>query len=154
MDRRCIAVLLVAALAAGAEGPPQDWEYSVTRDGRPAAGVRVGLMEIPSGFSGASQSVPTRFATTDAKGEFRLPHVDRGGKAIARVLARDRNWLVALALADPDRAVRLVDRMFERASAGRGGPIDGVLELARVLTAPDGVQTSTASGCLSCAGRS
>jgi hypothetical protein len=56
---------------------------------------------------------------------------------VDKALARDRNWLVALALADPDRAVRLVDRMFERASAGRGGPIDGVLELARVLTAPD-----------------
>jgi hypothetical protein len=56
---------------------------------------------------------------------------------VDKALARNRNWLFALALADPDRAVRLVDRLFERASAGRGGPIEGVLELASILTAPD-----------------
>lgn len=54
-----------------------------------------------------------------------------------------RDWLFALALADPDRATALVDKLVDGAKAGRspdgGNAISrtGLVELGSILTAPD-----------------
>jgi protocatechuate 3,4-dioxygenase beta subunit len=90
MTRRLAALLLLAAASARADGPPTDWEYTVTYRGQPAAGVKVGLVELGHGPTFDRPAGTTRFATTDAKGQFRLPRQDRGPNALARVLGRDR----------------------------------------------------------------
>ena len=61
---------------------------------------------------------------------------------VEQALSQSRDWLFALALADPDRATALVDKIFERAEARRpdgGAPLSltGVIELGTILTAPD-----------------
>jgi hypothetical protein len=144
MDRRCIAVLLVAALAAGAEGPPQDWEYSVTRDGQPAAGVKVGLAEITHELASGPRTSPERSATTDAKGAFRLPRVDQ--KAIARVLARDASGRAGMgnlwqdnkspATLELARPVELKARVTD----GEGKPIPGLKLVPEALGPEDFAQ--------------
>jgi hypothetical protein len=60
-----------------------------------------------------------------------------------RALTRQREWLFALALADPDRARGLVDAIFEKAAKGGGQQSlsrHGILEIGSILTAADPYQ--------------
>ncbi len=91
MIRRLAALLLLAAASTRADGPPADWEYTVTYRGQPVAGVKVGLVELGHGPTFDRPAGPPRFATTDAKGQLRMPRQDRDPNALARVLARDRD---------------------------------------------------------------
>lgn len=74
-------------------------------------------------------------------------------RIVDKALSRKRDWVFAMALADPERACELVDRLFERAAADRGpGPAlqsSGVLELARILTAADRYEELSTFGSLS-----
>ena len=59
-----------------------------------------------------------------------------------RALTKRRDWLFALALADPDRAVQLVDQLIARsekvpAGGGSGFSATGLSELGSLLTARD-----------------
>jgi hypothetical protein len=60
---------------------------------------------------------------------------------IDMAMSQQRDWLFALALADPDRAITLIDKRFEQAKTMRGGSrnyaLSGMSELASVLTAED-----------------
>ncbi|QJW99975.1 carboxypeptidase-like regulatory domain-containing protein [Frigoriglobus tundricola] len=60
---------------------------------------------------------------------------------LARAPAQSRDWLFALALADPERAKGLADKLLERAKAARGGQDalseTGLVELGSILTAHD-----------------
>lgn len=59
---------------------------------------------------------------------------------VTKALSSRRDWLFALALADPDRARTLVDKLIDRALAGRGGSAvsqAGLSELTLVLLADD-----------------
>ena len=71
---------------------------------------------------------------------------------VDRAVTKRRDWLFALALADPDRAAVLVDKLMERAKDrrdGRGGLSGtGVNELVSILTADDRLRELTAFGSL------
>lgn len=60
---------------------------------------------------------------------------------VNRATTQRRDWLFALALADPARATILADKLIERAKETRGGrnglSETGLVELASVLVAPD-----------------
>jgi hypothetical protein len=58
-------------------------------------------------------------------------------------MTRQRDWLFALALADPDRARGLVDAVFAKAAQGGGQQSlsrHGILEIGSILTAADPYQ--------------
>jgi protocatechuate 3,4-dioxygenase beta subunit len=78
--------LVFAGAVAAAE--PAEWTYPVTHQGKPAAGVKVGMTAIDPSADSLKPSEPT-FATTDAKGEVRFKK-PAGESALARVLARDQ----------------------------------------------------------------
>lgn len=67
-----------------------------------------------------------------------------------RALEKRRDWLFALALADPDRAVPLVDKLLERAKTRRDGRNalsgTGVVELGSILTDRDSLRELTTFG--------
>jgi protocatechuate 3,4-dioxygenase beta subunit len=59
---------------------------------------------------------------------------------VNKALSSRRDWLFALALADPERAVQLVDKLIDRAVAGRGQSAlsgSGLSELSIILLADD-----------------
>ena len=60
---------------------------------------------------------------------------------VARAPAQPRDWLFALAMADPERATGLVDKLIERAKTARDGrnalSETGLKELGSILTARD-----------------
>ncbi len=61
------------------------------------------------------------------------------GEFAERAMSERREWLFALALADPDRAVGLVDKLFEQSkNPAAGGPTNtGLTTLAALLTGAD-----------------
>jgi hypothetical protein len=64
------------------------------------------------------------------------------GEYVERAAGQRRDWLFALALADPDRAAGLVDKLLDRVKdrpAGGGNALSGtgLVELGSILTAPD-----------------
>jgi protocatechuate 3,4-dioxygenase beta subunit len=69
---------------------------------------------------------------------------------VKRALTHRRDWLFALALADPERAVGLADKLVERAKEARGGrnaiSATGLVELGSILTAPDRLRLLTMYG--------
>ena len=60
---------------------------------------------------------------------------------VQRGVTQSRDWLFALALADPERATQLADRLIQRAKEDRGGQnglsATGLVELGTILTAKD-----------------
>jgi hypothetical protein len=67
-----------------------------------------------------------------------------------RALAQSRDWLFALALADPERAVGLADKLIARAKTEREGrnalSNTGLVELGSILTARDVLRELTRFG--------
>jgi hypothetical protein len=63
-------------------------------------------------------------------------------KYVEKALTKRREWLMALALADPERAIELVDRVFEKAKGGGARMLSqhGILEIGSILTAEDRYQ--------------
>jgi hypothetical protein len=71
---------------------------------------------------------------------------------VERAMSKRRDWLFALALADPDRAKGLADRLIELAKASRGErnglSETGLVELGLILTAADRLKELTQFGSL------
>jgi hypothetical protein len=71
---------------------------------------------------------------------------------VDRALVQSREWLFALALADPERAVGLADQLIARAKAARDGrnalSNTGLVELGTILTARDRLRELTHYGSL------
>jgi hypothetical protein len=90
MKRFTVAWLVLAATAAAGADPVADWTYSVTHKGKPAAGVKVGLVAVTYPTPGEPKSSDPVFATSDTKGDvwFRKP-TGAGPGSHARLLARD-----------------------------------------------------------------
>jgi uncharacterized GH25 family protein len=69
---------------------------------------------------------------------------------IERAMSQRRDWLFALALADPERATKLADKLIERAKNARGGrnalSVTGLVELGSILTAADRLKALTMYG--------
>jgi hypothetical protein len=66
---------------------------------------------------------------------------------IEKAVSQQREWLFALALADPERATKLADKLIDRAKNTRGGrnPLSntGLVELGSILTADDRLEALT-----------
>jgi uncharacterized GH25 family protein len=69
---------------------------------------------------------------------------------LARATSQRRDWLFALALADPERAIKLADKLIERAKTARQGgnalSATGLVELCSILTAPDRLKELSSYG--------
>jgi hypothetical protein len=87
MKPLAVAGLVFAVALVTAAEPLGEWTYPVTYKGKPATGVKVGV--IPADYSdpAAQKTGETVFATSDANGEVRFPK--QAGFTMARLLARD-----------------------------------------------------------------
>ncbi len=69
---------------------------------------------------------------------------------VTRAVAQRRDWLFALALADPGRAVSLADKLIDRAKNARGGrnalSETGLVELCSILIAADPLKELSSYG--------
>ena len=98
--------------------------------------------ESPEEYGKQSVNIAAVLALVDpAAARHVLAGVAPPDEFVTRALDHSRDWLFALALADPERATLLADKLIERAKTSRSGrnglSETGLVELGSILTARD-----------------